>query len=213
MLMWTFNAPLSNAVMPPIRQGGAFGILVIFMLLFFFLFIIVLVTILYLIRKRRKRLLSKKGVKVAAAIAVVIMLVTYTFLFSPTKPITHSGDLVVGGNQTFTIQSCVYTQDGDIIVKDNANLVIKEATLKFDQTSRQRSLTIMDNGTLKMENATVTVMTMYGALPELNFSIRNHAQATIEDTWICSAIHCYDSSQISVYNSTVEVIDHRTIDG
>jgi len=215
--MWAFDIPLSNAVMPPVAQGGGVGMLVIFMYVFFFLFIVVLIRILYLARKRRKRLLSKKGIKVATAIGVVIiaaviMIVMYAFWFSPTKPITHSGDLVIGGNQTYTIQSCVYTlQDGDIIVKDNAHLVIKEATLIFDQ-SQEQSLTIMDNGTVNMRKATVTTRSFYGMYSEFNFSIRNHAQATIEDTWMCSPIHCYDSSRISVYNSTVEVIDHRSID-
>lgn len=218
MLTWTFNIPLSNAVIPPIRQGGAGYIAFFLMLLLLFFFIIVLGIILHRIRKRRGRLLSQKGVKIAAAIgvaiiAVVIVVVVYAFLFSPTKPRWHSGDLVIGSNETLTIQSCVYTQDGDIIVKDNASLVIKEATLIFDQATRQRSLTIMDDGTLEMEKATVKVSTMYGAIPELDFSIRNHARATIKETLISSPIHCYDSSQISVYNSTVQIIDHRTNDG
>jgi len=143
------------------------------------------------------------------------LITTYDLFISPTKPITHSGDLIIDGNQTFTIKSCVYTQEGNIIVKDNASLVIKNAKVIMDQSERSYFIDIKNYAELIAENASITVSFMrYGPhYSDLNFSLRNHAQATIKGTWISSAIQCYDSSQISVYNSTVEIIDYRPTDG
>jgi len=218
MLKWMFTTPLSKAVMPPIKQGGAVDVLMILMLLLLFLFIIVLVIIERELRKRGKRLLSERGVKIATAIGVAVFVVaTFTALYLSTEPGTHRGDLVISGTHAFTIENCVYTQDGNIIVKDNASLIIKNAEVRMEQSERQHTVAIKNYAELIAEDATITVTRKkYSSgylYDDFNFSISDHARATIKGTWISSPIHCYDSSQISVHDSTVEVIDHRSIDG
>lgn len=43
--------------------------------------------------------------------------------------IVHTGDIVLTGNDVMTIENTTYTQTGNIYVRDNAKLTIKNATL------------------------------------------------------------------------------------
>lgn len=118
----------------------------------------------------------------------------YTFLLLP-KLITHSGDLIISGNQTFTIENCVYQQDGNIIVKDNATLLVRNATLTMAQREREYRIDIKNQAHLIAENARLTVLTTgkIGMFPR-------------------SKIHIWDNATVKMENTTLgglDVIDHR----
>lgn len=113
------------------------------------------------------------------------------------ETVRHQGDLVIEGDEVFTIEDVIYRQRGDIIVRDNARLIIRNATLIVDQDFYlQYSIVIRDQAELVAENAVITS----------NFRIevhfRNEAQGRVSrltTDWIIPTGH----STVTITNSRI----------
>lgn len=129
-----------------------------------------------------------------------------------TKSITHEGDLVIDGNETFIIENCTYIQTGNVYVRDNARLIIKNAELQLNQTSHwQYSLEVSDNGILETRNVTIRnhLLTSY------RFGVYFYGNSTplIVDSTIKKYMFCkfplsiHIQGNVYVHNSKIERID------
>jgi len=73
------------------------------------------------------------------------------------QTITHIGDLVIDGNQTFVIENCTFIQTGNIYVKDKATLIISHSKLSLNQSiSWQYSIHADNDATIYVQNSTLT---------------------------------------------------------
>jgi len=71
--------------------------------------------------------------------------------------ITHVGDLIIDGNETFFIENCTYIQTGNIYVRDNATLILQNAELFLEQSdSYQYNLRVQNNARLFSTNANIS---------------------------------------------------------
>jgi hypothetical protein len=52
----------------------------------------------------------------------------------PTTQVTHDGPLILTGDETFVIEDAIFTQRGNVEVRDQASLIIRDATIVFEQT-------------------------------------------------------------------------------
>jgi hypothetical protein len=48
--------------------------------------------------------------------------------------ITHEGDLIINGTQTFVVENCTFVQTGNVYVRDNGTLVIKNCEFVLNQS-------------------------------------------------------------------------------
>lgn len=74
------------------------------------------------------------------------------------QSLIHEGDLIISGNESLTLEDCVYKLIGNLIVKDNATLFIKNAI--FNQTCPDSSLAnviIKDMGTLVLNCSSMVI--------------------------------------------------------
>lgn len=122
--------------------------------------------------------------------------------------INHIGDLIINGNQSFIIENCSYTQTGNIYVKENGTLVIKNAELVMNMSgSWQYNIYIYDTGRLIIENSDVSTPTIF----DINFfdkSSGNLANSTIGGRWgrlgyVCLEIMSQSLSDIFIKNCSV----------
>lgn len=102
--------------------------------------------------------MAKKILTISAVIFLLILgALGLWFISSKMHTETHKGNLTIDGNQTYTIEN---KQDfhvaGNIIVKDNAKLIIKNSKLTLDITSFASFwVEIYDNATLEVDNSTL----------------------------------------------------------
>jgi hypothetical protein len=67
--------------------------------------------------------------------------------------IIHEGNLTIADNEVYIIESCIFNQNGTIIVKDNATLIVRNS--QFNQTNNDREyIILMDNAKMIIENST-----------------------------------------------------------
>ena len=113
-----------------------------------------------------------KSMKLAVLVVLVVftLIPVHAFISSPIT--VHVGDLVIKGNQIFTIEDRVYHQAGNIIVKDNATLVFRNADLIIDQRQEEHQITIENMARMVAENSKFTVIT------------RNRIQRARSTSWI-----------------------------
>lgn len=99
-----------------------------------------------------------KSMKLAVLVVLVVftLIPVHAFISAPT---IHAGDLIIEGNQTFTIENCTYYLAGNITVKNNATLVIRNAELIINQRQEAHSITIENRAHMVAENSQFTVMT------------------------------------------------------
>jgi len=98
------------------------------------------------------------------------------------KEVFLSDDIVIGDNETFEIKDCEYTQTGNIIVKDNGTLIIRNATL---------------------------ILTEYDWLRSYNITIENQGNLTavgslIEGEALMNNIYFFDNAVVKMRNVIVE---------
>lgn len=87
---------------------------------------------------------------------------------------THEGDLIIDGSSTFLIEDETYCQTGNIIVQDNAKLIVRNATLVMNMSFvDQYSILARNSGRLEMEN--VTVQSSY----PVNITAHNRAHVNL----------------------------------
>jgi hypothetical protein len=118
----------------------------------------------------------------------------------PSNQTTHTGDLIINGTQTYLIENCTYVQTGNIIVRDNAQLIIRNAELQLSQSWwGQFAIQVNMSALFKTENALIT--------SQQGFSIyvRQSAKAELNSTlcWYWSYFYSYDNSEARIYNSTI----------
>jgi hypothetical protein len=68
--------------------------------------------------------------------------------------ITHTGDLIIEAGEMYTIEKSTYTQSGDIILKDKATLIVKDAELILIQCNL---FVVGDSAILKLRNVTISI--------------------------------------------------------
>lgn len=130
------------------------------------------------------------------------------------------GDIVVGGNETFEIIDCEYTQTGNIIVKDNGALIIRNATLIFSEHNMLEgfNITVKNQGNLTVINSVVetedvfgndiyfldnAVLKMRNAIVETDIYLKpyNNCLINISDSTIKTNFYIYGNSSVHIMNS------------
>lgn len=84
---------------------------------------------------------SIERIVVACCIAFAALILVATGLAGPTSAHSriHEGDLVIDGSEIYRIENETVTVKGDVIVKDNAQLVLYYATLIMDTAYKVES--------------------------------------------------------------------------
>lgn len=73
------------------------------------------------------------------------------------EDVVHTGDIVLTGNDVMTIENITYTQTGNIYVRDNAKLTIKNATLIMNMRYHEEfNICISGNATLEILDSTIS---------------------------------------------------------
>jgi len=139
----------------------------------------------------------------------------------------HVGDIVVEGDEVLVIEDLYFTQKGNIIVRDNAMLVIRNATLNLDQDYwRQYQITVSGSATLWTEDAYIVSDYWFNTLlmdsaegliyatffgdswdhppvdPMGYIDVENDAVLDVYGSTL-GYLHCFDYSTISVYGSYI----------
>ena len=117
----------------------------------------------------------------------------------------HFGDLVIYDDQTFAIEDVTFTQIGNVYIRDNALLIIRNAELRLNQTSyRQYVIQVEDSGRIETENATIT--------SHYDFSIYlyQNAVANLSSTSIKHAFYSYPIGYLNLYYSSFTSISNST---
>ena len=100
--------------------------------------------------------------------------------------VVHVGDLVVEGTRTLTIENCRFVQTGNIIVRETAALIIRNAELVLNQSyNREFSIVVEDYAGLTVEKSTITS----GYWFEVH--ITELTTATISGSTIDGSLKCY----------------------
>lgn len=91
---------------------------------------------------------------------VVFLIIGALTIWSITRKMsieTHKGDLIIDGNETYLIENKKdFHVDGNIIVKDNARLIIRNSKLTLDITSFASFwVDVEDNASLEVDNSTL----------------------------------------------------------
>jgi hypothetical protein len=140
-------------------------------------------------------------------VIIFFALVLGLFFFSPLPGIrfnilvvadttTHEGDIVIGDAETFIIQDCEFIQKGNVVVKDTAKLIIKNAFLEFNATyPYQYNVTISDSAELIVNSGGIT--SINPPYPQFELYMMQKANATLNDAYINGRIWSYDSSLIT----------------
>jgi len=71
--------------------------------------------------------------------------------------VSNNEDIIISGNETFTIENCNFYQTGNIIVNETGSLILRNATLILNQpSSHQYEIAFFDDAYLEAFNATIT---------------------------------------------------------
>jgi hypothetical protein len=103
----------------------------------------------------------------------------------------------VTGNTTYTIANGTFVLNETIAVKENATLLIENALIKFNSSSRYIVETY-DNASVIMKNATIYHLSGYAYVLFYDFT-----NVAIEDSCLRQVyLYPYDNSNASIENST-----------
>lgn len=110
----------------------------------------------------------------------------------------HSGDLVISGTETMTIENEKYLQQGNIYINDQAKLIIRNSELAMDRgdvATIHVYIFVSENASLEIENSLV--------FPRSGLvCVWNHGKVNITDS--PTSIHYFDMSrgaQLTMINS------------
>jgi len=89
----------------------------------------------------------------------VFTFIVFVLIFTVVNPIsadtTHDGDIVLTGDEVLVIEDTAYTQTGNIYIRDNATLTIKNATLIMNMRYHEEfSIYASGNATLEIIDST-----------------------------------------------------------
>jgi len=131
----------------------------------------------------------------------------------PAQPITiHEGDLVLSGNETYTIDWEWFIQKGNIIITDSATLRIIDSKLQLGEesgdelcsgTSEHYRFNVSGTGRLIAENS--TILQEYGVM----INLYNYSQAVLRSSEL---IWKHEIDDTKVYTSGLSAHDHSTIE-
>lgn len=124
------------------------------------------------------------------------------------QSLINEGDLIVGGNETRTIEDCEYQLIGNIIVKDDATLIIKNAI--FNQTGRYvpadipANIVVKDRASFFLTNTTLIISQNVTS----RILVQNEAKMYIADSSIENfkydvSIWAIDNSLVYIENSVM----------
>jgi hypothetical protein len=131
-------------------------------------------------------------------------------------------DLVVAGNQVVTITGQIYCISANIVVRDSARLVVRDATIVVDQTyDRQYEIRAEGNGTLEWsrvvlesgnevqlvgyDDAHLNLNGVTGSDP-WRVGLHDHSAATVDASDISRVWLC-DYSQMAASHSSIRTVD------
>ena len=87
---------------------------------------------------------------------ITVLMVCLSILFLCSQ--AHCEDIVLTGNQQMVIQNTTYTQTGNIYVRDNAKLTIKNATLILNVSYHEEFVVeVSGSGTLEIDGSTIGI--------------------------------------------------------
>jgi len=139
----------------------------------------------------------------------------------------HIGDIVVEGNEVLVIEDVYFTQTGGISIRDNASLVLRNATLNLVQTSSYQyeiyvsgSATLISQDSFIVSNYWFQTWFVGSSKAWLNSTFfgdsssnpptsrkgyiysQNNAECTVNNSNL-GYLYCYDGSNTQVYYSTL----------
>lgn len=95
-------------------------------------------------------------------------------------PVTKaSGDIVVSGDQVVIIEETTYIHTGNIMIKDNGTLVIRNSRLQVQYAGKE-NVTVIDHGRLILQNGIIESAYKGGEIPNpgLDMYLGNYANLT-----------------------------------
>ena len=116
--------------------------------------------------------------------------------------ITHEGDLIIDGAQTYVIENCTYIQTGNIYVRDSAKFSARHARLQINQTLLwQCEFQVQGYGILELED------TILASDFSLDFNFLDYSEITFNKVTLntgerFSILNFYHHSKANVYNFT-----------
>ena len=113
---------------------------------------------------------------------------------------THEGDLTINGTETYLIENCTYIQNGNVYVRDQANLEITNSVLRVSQHyNYQYEFVVGDAATLEMKNSSLD-----GTYGGLFLFFRGTSRGIINSSSLNqTSIWVFDESDVSIGYSTL----------
>ncbi len=162
------------------------------------------------IKEDRYGHINRIRLRIAAVVIFLILASTAAFViqgFPHQCTTTHTGDLVLRGNETLVIEGITYCQHGNILVQDNAKLIIRNGTLIFQQSYHgEYSLNFSGNSALEIDNGDIESQHAY----PLNFTGKSMATVagTTSQIELSSAqFFMADNSRLRLENCNVLHLD------
>lgn len=100
--------------------------------------------------------MAKKAWKKSVLLGLMLVIVVGGHSARPQDTVRHQGNLIIDGDEVFTIEGITYCQRGNIYVRDSAKLVIKGGVLLLDQRYHyEYEIRLDGHSTLIMENSSI----------------------------------------------------------
>lgn len=121
--------------------------------------------------------------------------------------VTHEGDILVSGSETFTIQNSEFHMLGKITVTDTSTLMIRNAKFVTIPTYHDESIVLEGQANLAIINSTVIFKHQFGTHFGCRINAYDNAQVNITLSTIRQNgdLVAYDNSSIHVRNSTMTI--------
>ncbi|MCJ7770287.1 hypothetical protein MUP37_01785, partial [Candidatus Bathyarchaeota archaeon] len=111
---------------------------------------------------------------------------------------THEGDLVINGTQTYALENCTCIQTGDITVRDQGRLIVRNTELTLNQTyPGEYGILIADSGSLIMEAVNAT------SPKGFSITFLGEARVQMNEVLTGALVEPRDNSSLSISNSTL----------
>ena len=111
------------------------------------------------VKEEQRGHMNRLRLRIAAVAIFLIFTSTAAFVipgFPHQCTTTHAGDLILRGNETLVIEGITYCQRGDILVQDNAKVIIRNGTLVFSQSYHaEYDLEFSGNSVLEIDNGII----------------------------------------------------------
>ena len=126
------------------------------------------------------------------------------------SPVSHQGDIVLGGSQRMVIEGVIYEQAGSIHLNGSSTLVIRDSELRFTNTSQSiwgafGKIVVRDQASLQIEDSTITGSYRGGGLGSMvNINAWDSSRILWEAAVAEGAVlSLFDVSQLDMRGGTV----------